>query len=653
MAPGGVGKSTSSSSSPQVETGPFSALFALDPRALGLFRASFGLGLWIDLAQRFRLRRLLFSNEGVLTNFALSQKAPPGTSLSIYTAFSSPGEVTVAFVLTALVYTLYTLGLFTRTMQVLALLCVTSLVARNPLTTTAADAVLCALAAFSLFLPLDRRFSVDAVRRSLSSRREIAMHALGHGMILEAAAPAPVVSVAGLGLALQLGAWFVGAAATDFFPLASGGPSVHWALFHDAFATPLGGQLRTHAPLVAAVGWLLTLSSLLALLAFFAPTRSEKVRLVGFGGVLVTALGLGALFCLGPLPFALVAAGLLTLPAGALDRLGTRLGRGVEEATVVAPAADAGWLWFCRVLARLDGYEKLRFVDWSDPAKPPEGYTETDFAVYENGVWRRGPEAIAVALRALPGGGGWTILARVPPISWLLGVFLDETRRGRLGASWGLAHGHRGAFEELGFTDDERPVREGEDVFVDDGPTPLEAFIGGKLLGAREVAAGVLTLLVVLAAAHATPSVAQLAPRLQAPIRLSWVLSYLQIRENVGFLHGFRDHEDGALVVDLRLADGTSVDPLTGTAPDRSVLLRGRFGENALWTAYTRAIRNPAYSVYRDDLRRVLRTFARRGSREARVKGGEIVWVRRPSPPPESPEKLPQEIKEEVLFENR
>jgi hypothetical protein len=516
--------------------------------------------------------------------------------------------------------------------------------------------VLCALAAFSLFLPLDRRCSVDAVRRSLASRREIALHALDPEVRAgsEGSALEPVVSVAGLGLALQLGVWFLGAAAADFSPLAAGGAPLHWALFHDAFATPLGGHVRTHPTLVAALGWTLTSSSLLALFAWFAPRRAAKVRLVGFVGALVTALGLGALFCLGPLPFALAAAALLTLPPDTLDAVGKRLRSGVLPATVVAPAADAGWLWLCRLLARLDAYDKLRFVDRTDLSRLPAGYPEADFAVYENGVWHQGPAALWAALRALPGGGGWSVLGRIPPFSWLVGVFFDDTRRARLGPSWGLSRGHQGAFEDLGFSDDhERPVREGEDVFVDDEPTPLAVFVSGKLLAAREVSVGVLTLLVALVAFQATPALAAVAPRVRVPAGLAWIPRYLQLRESVGFLSGFRDHEDGALVVDLRLADGSSIDPLTGTAPDRNVLLRGRFGENALWTAYVRAIRAPENNVYRDDLRRVLRTFARRGSREARVKGGEIVWVRRPSPAPEAPEQLPQTIEEEVLFENR
>ena len=103
--------------------------------------------------------------------------------------------------------------------------------------------------------------------------------------------------------------------------------------------------------------------------------------------------------------------------------------------------------------------------------------------------------------------------------------------------------------------------------------------------------------------------------------------------------------------LDLQLADGKALDPFTGRAPDRQVVLRGRFGDSALWTAYTRSIRRPAASVYREELRRTIRGLARGVGKDARVVSGDILWVSRPSPEPGQP--LQQTTSEEVLFGNR
>ena len=158
-----------------------------------------------------------------------------------------------------------------------------------------------------------------------------------------------------------------------------------------------------------------------------------------------------------------------------------------------------------------------------------------------------------------------------------------------------------------------------------------------------------LVLLIVLSVPRDNAALSLSAVR--PPASLAWVLAYPRITEHWGLLQPFHEPVDGALVVDLRFADDTAVDPFTGSAPDRQVLLRGRFGDSAIWTAYTRSIRRAAASVYRDDLKRTIRGLARTMRKDVRVVSGDIVWISRPSPQPGQP--LQQTTTEEVLFGNR
>src|SRR5262249_20278543 len=114
--------------------------FAVDPRSMGLFRIFFGLVILFDLLRRVPVMVAFYTNDGVLTNhFSLFR---PNGRFSIYHMFSTPQEVAVAFLLTALVYVMYILGWHTKLFQILAFICVTSLHSRNVMLENGGDVVM-------------------------------------------------------------------------------------------------------------------------------------------------------------------------------------------------------------------------------------------------------------------------------------------------------------------------------------------------------------------------------------------------------------------------------------------------------------------------------------------------------------------------------
>src|SRR5262249_17348618 len=130
----------------------------VDPRSLGVFRILFGVLLLSDLLRRVPVLTAFYSNDGVLPNHLALMRPPTRYLFSIYLPFSSTGQVAIAFALTFLVYACYTLGYRTRLMQVLAFVLLTSLHARNLMLENGGDVIMNLMAAWTMFLPLGRRY---------------------------------------------------------------------------------------------------------------------------------------------------------------------------------------------------------------------------------------------------------------------------------------------------------------------------------------------------------------------------------------------------------------------------------------------------------------------------------------------------------------
>jgi len=99
---------------------------SLDVRWLGIFRLALGTLLIVEVLRRWYYARAFYTNDGLLPNH-YSLFAPMGCHVfSIYHAFSSYAEVSVAFFLTLLVFIGFTLGYRTKLLHFLSAICNTS-----------------------------------------------------------------------------------------------------------------------------------------------------------------------------------------------------------------------------------------------------------------------------------------------------------------------------------------------------------------------------------------------------------------------------------------------------------------------------------------------------------------------------------------------
>lgn len=528
----------------------------LDPRSLALGRIALGLVLMVDLLRRAPLIRDFYSNLGLLPNHTVLWRPPAMRMFSLLFMSSLPEESALWFVLFFVCFACFTVGYRTRLFQVLSLAAVVSLHERILFAENWGPVVLEEALIWTLFLPLARRFSVDAVRTSLRARPDETPEDLAAGV------PAPptesAASLAALGLLLQIALiyWLnyrykTGASWRD-------GTAVHDVLWQDRIVTWVGLQLR--GPGGFALTKLLTRATVLiegaAPLLILTPLFWRWTRFVAAlllaglhtGIALLANLGIFSPAMMTLLPF------LLTDAQWRLfGRLVPRQGR----ARTVYYDADCGVCWaVVRVLARLDVHRRLSWVASARAAALPSGVEpallETTILVHDPRRDRRWTRAdgFAEVFRALPFGGLWSWPMRLPGVRGLGNRAYDAFARNRtaISAFFGLAAcgvGPRAA----------RPVAPASTE------SPLRAWFRARGRLARELAVA-FVFLIFGAEALATN------PTLPAALRLSsrpdWMIAatmYGNLRQTWGLFAPEAPHEEQTVVVEAVTRGGRRVDP--------------------------------------------------------------------------------------------
>jgi hypothetical protein len=255
-----------------------------DPRSLGLLRIALGVLLAADVLLKFPDVEAHFSNSGWLTNHFALFRPMSDHLFSVYFAFGSPLEVELMLALHLLVCLLLLVGYRTKLMQVLALVLTTSLNSRNILVENGGSVVLNILLVWTAFLPLGRRFSIDALRASLAARHETSQAALNDRLDPPRDA-LPVVSLAFTALLLQWSAIYFFNALQKNGASWRDGTAVYYFLQQDRLVTWLGAWLRGALPLGAIKALTFTTLGIEALLPLLllSPWRPHVTRMVAFG----------------------------------------------------------------------------------------------------------------------------------------------------------------------------------------------------------------------------------------------------------------------------------------------------------------------------------------------------------------------------------
>lgn len=630
----------------------------MDARSAALGRIVVSIVLLIDLFRRVPVLRLFYTNEGLLPNHTLLWRPPTQWMFSFFFLASLPEEAVVGFVICGLVYLALLVGWRTRLMRFLALICVISLHGRVTLVENGGDWSLSELMLWSSFLPLGRRFSIDALRASLRRRRETTAAQLVGPFPGPVDAPGGdpnrIVSLAAFTIILQLADAYFFNAVHKGGPTWMHGEAVHYVLYQNRMVTWFGVWMRPHmTPLLSKVMSYAALATEGALpwliLSPFRRVWTRRIAILAIFGLhtgfqLFLNLGIFSWTMIGYSPFLLTSA-----DWELFGRIARRSGRRVTAYF----DADCGICFqVARVLARLDLFQRVRWVSSAeaptDDQLTPELLERTIVAV-DGRTGRRATRAdgMAMVLRALPLGLLWSAPLRLPGLRQLANAVYEVfARRRRDVSTWlGLAACAIPARRPPAVAAAPQTVAPG--VAADPGPiyvpeisaearTPVRVWLGRAVWILREAA--VLAMLITLV--NETLFINQAVPK---PLRLDepgWVkrlVAYPRLIQAWSMFASDAPTSDMTMVVDAVTVDGRHVDPYS-EASSRYALpgldrVQTRLDNNSFFFNYSQRL--PDQGSYNQAfIEWMLRYPQRTGRPEDQIVRFDAYTVEQDSPPP-------------------
>jgi hypothetical protein len=558
---------------------------AADPRSLGLFRIALGALLFFDVALKFPEVAAHLSNAGWLPNhFALFR--PMSSHLfSVYFAFGTPLEVKLLLSLHLLVCVLLLVGYRTKLMQILVLVLTTSLNSRNLIIESGGTVVLNLLVVWSAFLPLGRRFSVDALAASLRARRETSAAALndrrdpGHDT-------QPVVSLAVTALLLQWATiYFFNTLHKDGAPWRDG-TAVHYFLQQDRLVTWFGAWLRDVLPLAAikalTFGTLLIEGAVPVLL--LTPWRSHQARLLAFGLVALLHLSIDAVLQLGSFSWSMLVVYFALLPRQTWTFLGDYFRARRVPCVVHYDPTSGAWLLLCRVVKRLDslGLVTFRPLDAESPKKAQRG--------------------LAVSVRGDRTETGWEALLAIADALWF-------GRRSLLLLAPLLKRRVSRRLTQLGSEPAELDDLLGTEDLPAEADGHAEPASAARLAWRRFTQLSSQLAVVVLLVACATQVLLEnaavpssLKPE-HRPRAFEALIVYPRIFQGWSMFAPTPPLSDGRLVIDGVTKDGRRLDPLTGRAPIFEVHPANEPRTNLAWGYFHTRIAEERFRSYWNGVR--------------------------------------------------
>jgi predicted DCC family thiol-disulfide oxidoreductase YuxK len=536
---------------------------SIDPRSLGLGRIVLAVLLLFDLVHRaLGGITLWYSNQGLLPNHTLLWRPPTQWMFSLFYMASWPDEARLGFVLCGLVYLGLLVGWRTRLMQVLSVIAVMSLHSRVPFLENGGDWTVGELALWTAFLPLGRRFSVDAVRASLRRRRETTAAELDDRAGLAGDAT-PVISLAVLALVLQLANAYFFNAVHKGGPTWRTGSAVHYVIFQDRMVTWFAVWMRPHMTmwLSRIMSWsALTTEAMLPVL-LLSPFYQTTLRRLAIPAIIGLHLGFQCFINLGCFSWAMMSFTPFLLSRADWELFARRARRAPRRLTVYFDAGCGICFQIARVLARLDRFERLRFVSNADAEGLPAGVTPELLAstivvvdAADGGRMTTRAAGMATILRALPAGFLWSLPLRLPGLHQLANVAYDAFARRRQTISTALGLAACGV-----------PGVSAAAAVAEAEPTPFRAAVRRGVTGAREL--GVLLLLATLVSE--TLFINQAVPKFLKHKQPTWIMqlvAYPRLIQAWSMFASDAPMTDESVAVDAVTVDGRHVDPYSEVA---------------------------------------------------------------------------------------
>ncbi|MDX2019301.1 MAG: DCC1-like thiol-disulfide oxidoreductase family protein [Deltaproteobacteria bacterium] len=620
-----------------------------DPRSLGLMRLVLGALLIADLLRRWCVLQTWYTNAGLLPNHTLLWRPPSQPQISLFFTASTAGQAAVLFTLCGLVYAAFTLGYKTRLFHALSFVALLSLHGRTQLFEDGSEVTLHLLCAFTLFLPLGIRFSIDAVATSLRSRKELRPESLADRQAF-AGPHEPVASFAVFAVLLQLVAIYFFNVIHKTGVTWKDGSAFHYVLHQDRIVTWLGHLIRPHVSWVAskAATWsALGIEAAIAML-LVCPWQWKRCRRGALVFAIALHMGFAAFLNLGMFSFNMLGFFVVLLTDADWASLARWFGPAPKRARVVYFDAGCGVCFaLARWLARMDllGRLTLRANDSEDrPASLSEDLILRTIVVDDPATGRRFTESAAFAqiFCALPGLAplGW--LLQMPPVLWVANPFYKAFSRNRAHVSALLGMAACGIPGSTGVAAPPAPWR-----------TPLHDWLDARFATVRECVLLIVVCACVLQGLKENAAVPH-ALKIPQPAFLQAVVEYPRLLEGWSMFAPNAPTTDQMIAVEARTVDGRIIDPLAiasaRVSPAPVTEIPERLGNDEFFCDYINQIANrPEYFGAFGDW--ILSHHKRTGHPADRVESFAVFALEDQSPPPGQTQATG--TKKTLLFEGR
>lgn len=283
----------------------FKKIIALDYRSLATLRIFVGITIFLDLIQRSYSLTAHYTDKGVLPRTELFHLWNEPAFWSIYHLNGTALFTGIIFIIAGVFAVMMILGYRTRLAVISSFILLISLHSRNPMVLQGGDVALRCILFFMMFMPLNKRFSLDAILGNVSSSKE-----------------KEFISPIGAVYLIQfLLIWVMSGVFKTGTPWVTDFTAVSMALQLDSFTTNFGNLLRTMPEMMRYFTMITIVIERYVFITFLMPIYNGFFRFLGLILFTVLIIGFNASFRLGLFGMIMFSISLGLLPGFFWDKI--------------------------------------------------------------------------------------------------------------------------------------------------------------------------------------------------------------------------------------------------------------------------------------------------------------------------------------------
>ena len=606
--------------------------FSFDARSLALFRVVFSIVLLKDLWLRAKVLDYFYTNDGLLPNHTLLWAPPARRMFSIFFTASNRGEVIFLMILCALAFLSLLVGYRTKLAQVASLIALTSLNTRLAVLENGGDMVVNLLAVWTVFLPLGKRFSIDALRTSLRAHPDKDASDLVDRRALHDQ-NTRVYSLACFALILQFFFVYYFNVVHKTGPTWIDGSAVHYTLHQDRLITGLGVWMRENIPfeLLRLLAWGAVATEAFGALMIISPVFTTYTRAAAVIAMPLLHASFEASLDLGVFSYGMMSFFALLPLAVHWEWISKQLGKLHKKRRVYYDADCGVCFQIVRILARLDAFDKLEILPNTDTSRLPANVTpellDATIVVIDedSGTVLTRVHAVSAILRSLPFGHPPGLMLLIPGIHQVANSAYDSFAKNRAQISTFLGYGVCGVPSQIS-------------TAAAEPPAPWRASCARFGNYVATVCIALIMISAVGEIVNANAAVPR-ALRYRQPAFFQAIVEYPRLLQGWRMFAPHAPLEDFMIEVDATTVDGRHVDPYNVVAtrmPGPGYKeIPPLLGQVQFFTGYSLFIWRPHFRAYLTAFREwIMRYHERTGHPKDRIVRFTASVLSDKSPPP-------------------